>query len=68
VNLEAVGVRLDVARRVDRMRADLERSGTHVLQDDSPAVEVVVDVLGLDAGDGGEWEFTLVQGAFEAAG
>lgn len=26
------------------------------------------DVLGLDAGDGGEWEFTLVQGAFEAAG
>lgn len=24
------------------------------------------DVLGLDAGDAGEWKFTLVQGAFEA--
>lgn len=26
------------------------------------------DVLGLDAGAGGEWVFTLVRGAFEAAG
>jgi putative endonuclease len=26
------------------------------------------DVLGLDPGDGGEWRYTLVRGAFEAAG